>query len=283
MSRIIDSHQHFWKIDAQEQSWRTSAHAEINQDYLPVDLEEELHAQNISGTILMQSVDSEKENDRLFDFARDTSFVNGVVAWLPLKDAAAAERELVRIFDGTKFCGVRTLIAKDDLGWLNTEDSIALFKDLADMQLVWDVVPVTHAQVTSVIQLAKVVPDLRIIIDHMGRPPIDSAGWEPWAKNIEELAKNRNVAIKISVGIDVLTAWSKWNKNELERYVHHVLRNFGPDRCLLASNWPVVLLKNTYGESWNNLVELVTSFEISQKDLSNVLGGNAIDWYGLDK
>ena len=281
MSKIIDAHQHFWKIDVQEQSWRTSAHAAIDKDYLPSSLEKNLNTCDISGTVLMQSVDSEKENDRLFDFARVASFVKGVVAWLPLKDAVAAKKELARISNGKNLCGVRTLIAKDNLDWLTSNASIELFRQISDMNLAWDVVPITDLQIEAVKKLAKLVPDLRIMIDHMGKPPVDSGQWQPWARNIEELSGNSNVAIKISVGIDVLTAWSEWNKNELEKYVHHVLRNFGPDRSLLASNWPVVLLKNTYENSWRDLVALLTSFGLSEQDLSKVMGGSATKWYGL--
>lgn len=283
MSKIIDAHQHFWKVDAQEQDWRSPAHASINQDYLPSDLGKELQACDISGTVLMQSVDTEKENDRLFGFAREASFVKGVVAWLPLKNAVAAEKELTRISDGLNLCGVRTLIAKDDLEWLCSNPSIELFKKISSMNLAWDVVPVKDSQIRAVMKLAKLVPDLHIIIDHMGRPPVDSGEWQPWARNIEELSVNPNVAMKISVGIDVLTAWSQWNRNELERYVHQVLRNFGPDRSLLASNWPVVLLRSTYEKSWKDLVELVTTFSMSAGDLSKVMGGSAIDWYGLSE
>lgn len=283
MSKIIDAHQHFWKIDVQEQSWRTSAHAAIEKDYLPSSLEKDLDACEISGTVLMQSVDSEKENDRLFDFARDASFVKGVVAWLPLNEAVAAKKELARISKEQNLCGVRTLIARDNLNWLTSNASIELFRQISDMNLAWDVVPITDMQIAAVKKLAKLVPDLRIIIDHMGKPPVDSGQWQPWAMNIEELSDNSNVAIKISVGIDVLTAWSQWDKNELEKYVHHVLRNFGPDRSLLASNWPVVLLKNTYEKSWRDLVELITSFGLSVQDLSKVMGGSATEWYGLSK
>lgn len=281
MSKIIDAHQHFWRIDAQKQSWRTSAHAAIDKDYLPSSLEKDLNACEISGTVLMQSVDSEEENDRLFDFAHETSFVKGVVAWLPLNDAVAAKKEFTRISKGQNLCGVRTLIARDNLDWLTSNASIELFRQISDMNLAWDVVPITDLQIEAVKKLAKLVPDLRIIIDHMGKPPVDSGQWQPWARNIEELSGNSNVAIKISVGIDVLTAWSEWNKNELEKYVHHVLRNFGPDRSLLASNWPVVLLKNTYENSWRDLVELITSFGLSEQDLSKVMGGSATEWYGL--
>jgi len=283
LSIIIDAHQHFWKIGAQEQGWRTSAHSLINQDYLPVSLEKDLQACNIAGTVLMQSVDSEEENNRLSDFAREAPFVKGLVAWLPLSDPSAAKKELTRISKEQNLCGVRTLIAKDDLHWLTSNSSVELFRQISDMNLAWDVVPITGLQISAVKKLAKQVPDLNIIIDHMGRPPVDSGQWQPWARNIEELSDNSNVAIKISVGIDVLTAWSQWDRNELEKYVHHVLRNFGPDRSLLASNWPVVLLKNTYEKSWRDLVQLITSFGLSVQDLSKVMGGSAIDWYGLGK
>ncbi len=61
----VDAHQHYWKVAAQEQAWRTSAHGSIDRDYEPEDLAPDLGAAGVDATVLMQSVDSPEENDRL--------------------------------------------------------------------------------------------------------------------------------------------------------------------------------------------------------------------------
>jgi L-fuconolactonase len=204
-----------------------------------------------------------------------------VVGWLPVREPARALGVLdeLRI---DKLVGVRCLVADDPLDWLTAPDSLALFREVAARGLAWDVVPITAAQTRQVIALAEAVPELRVIVDHLGRPPIDSAGWEPWAGNMARLAASPGVAMKVSVGIDALTAWREWNSAELERYVAHAVEVFGPRRLLLASNWPVVLLGADYGTAWAELRRLVCAFLPAQEDRLRLTGRNAQDWYRLE-
>jgi len=279
MTRIIDAHQHFWKTSLQEQPWREKSHTQLEHDFEPDDLTPELNSAGVDATILMQSVDEPAENLRLAEYAT-SSRVAGVVAWLPLPDARAAGREL----DGLrvpKLVGVRCLIADDPLEWLTKDDSIDLFRSIAGRHLVWDVVPITLEQTQAILKLARIVPDLRIVIDHLGRPPIETQEWEPWASNLRELASCPNVAVKVSVGINALTAWSEWNVEALSRYVELTAQEFGADRMMLASNWPVILLRAQYGQAWNDLTALLFGFFESQQEREALLGGTAEKWYGL--
>jgi L-fuconolactonase len=265
---VIDAHHHFWRVAAQEQPWRDDRHGAIARDYTPEDLAVELAAAGVDQTILIQSVDEPAENDRLLRYAQEP-FVAGVVGWLPLKDPAAARAEWKRA--GESFSGVRCLVGRDRLDWLDAE----LFRELAAAGVSWDVVPVTSEQTEAVIRLADAVPDLRIVVDHLGRPPIDSDGWEPWATQLRQLSAQPNVAVKVSLGIDLLTALPSW-PDHLDRYVAWVADCFGADRMMLASNWPVVLLKASYQEAWSALRSTV---ERVVDDPTAVLGGTAAHFY----
>jgi L-fuconolactonase len=278
----VDAHQHYWRMgEADQSAWRTSAHGSIARDYGPEDLRPELDRCGVDATVLMQSVDEAAENDRLAAYARETPSVAGVVGWLPLADATAARDELDRA--GTSaWRGVRTLIRRDPLAWLSRPDVLALFRDLAAQGLVWDVVPITPEQVAAVLGLARAVPDLRLVVDHLARPPLDTGGWEPWAAQVAELASCPGVALKVSVGVDALTAWPAWQPQVLRPYVAHVLDQFGPDRLMLASNWPVVLLRTTYAQAWADLSDAVVAAGAGTADLAEVTGGTATRWYRLD-
>ena len=161
-------------------------------------------------------------------------------------------------------------------------DVVALFRDLAAQHLVWDVVPITPEQVAAVLRLARTVPDLRLVVDHLARPPLDTGGWDPWARQVAELASCPGVALKVSVGVDTLTAWSAWQPEVLRPYVAHVLDRFGPARLLLASNWPVVLLRTTYVQAWTDLSDAVVAAGAGAADLAEVTGGTASRWYRLN-
>jgi L-fuconolactonase len=277
---IIDAHQHFWRTDAQEQPWRTAAHHELARDYLPEDLDAELLRSGVDGTVLMQSVDEPAENDRLAAFAGYPA-VAGVVAWAPIgePELAVAELDRTRI---DRLCGVRCLIANDPLQWLTEAPAVRMFEAIAERGLAWDVVPVTAEQTRQVIRLARLVPELQIVVDHLGRPPLDTEGWSPWAENIAELARSPAVTLKVSVGIDALTSWPAWNPEELERYIAHAVEQFGAGRLMLASNWPVVLLRTSYETAWTDLRSQLFGHLRSDDERAAVTGGTATRVYGLD-
>lgn len=279
MTRTIDAHHHFWRTAAQEQPWRTDAHAALEADFGPEDLAAELKTADIDATILMQSVDEPAENDRLADYAK-SELVAGVVAWLPLADPEAALAELNRM-NPRKVCGVRTLIAQDPLEWLASEESVALFREIARRGLAWDVVPVTPEQIAAVLKLAAAVPDLRIVVDHLGRPPLDTQGWQPWADNLKDLSECPGIAVKVSVGIDVLTRWNAWQRGDLVPYVEWVAQHFGASRLMMASNWPVILLKADYQRAWQDLSATVREVFPDEADRALLMGGTAEKWYAL--
>jgi L-fuconolactonase len=273
---VIDAHHHFWRVDAQEQPWRDDRHDAIARDYTPDDLATELSAAGVDQTVLIQSVDEPAENDRLLRYAQEAPYVGAVVGWLPLADAAAARAEWDRV--GATFHGVRCLVGRDPLEWLRKPDSVELFSELAAAGVSWDVVPVTAEQTDAVIALAEAVPELRIVVDHLGRPPIDTGGWEPWAGQLARLAASPQVALKVSLGLDLLTALPGW-PDQVDRYIAWAVECFGADRLMLASNWPVVLLQASYQEAWSALRSTVERTLSGPDDLAAVLGGTAAHYY----
>ena len=279
-TRVVDAHHHYWRVDAEEQGWRTSAHGAIDRDYGPEDLHPELAASGVDATVLMQSVDSAAENDRMAAYVARSPSVAGVVGWLPVREPEAARAELDRAADAT-WRGVRCLIARDPMAWLADPAVVALFRDLAARDLAWDVVPITPEQVAAVLELARAVPDLRIVVDHLSRPPLDTGGWQPWADQLAQLGACPGVALKVSVGVDVLTAWDGWRGDALGPYVRHAVEVFGPERLMLASNWPVVLLRADYGTAWRDLSAAVRAGGASDDELARVTGGTATQWYRL--
>jgi L-fuconolactonase len=275
----VDAHQHFWRLADQDQPWRSSHHDLIARDFLPEELASEAARVGVTRTVLVQSVDEPAENDRLASFA-EHPLVAGVVAWAPLSDPEGARSELDRVRID-KLSGVRCLIGKGALPWLDDPRVLALMAELAERGIAWDVVPVTAEQTASVLRLARTLPALRIVIDHLGRPPVETGGWEPWSSQLSELATCSNVAVKLSVGLDVLTAWSAWDAEKLQPYISGVCDQFGPDRVMLASNWPVVTLKTGYGRAWSD-VETTVRHRFDGPDLDRVLSGTAAEWYGLE-
>ncbi|WP_062207132.1 amidohydrolase [Streptomyces sp. NBRC 109706] len=277
---VIDAHHHLWQVSRQDQPWRTHHHAAIARDFEPEQLRPELEAAGVDATILVQSVDSAEENDRIADYARRAPFVAGLVGWLPLAQPDAARVELSR-FTPEALCGVRTLVARDPLHWLTEPGTVDLCQELAERGLAWDVVPVTDEQVRAVTALAGAVPGLRIVVDHLARPPVESGDRRAWSERLAALAAHPGVALKVSVGIDVLTAWERWDADALLPHVTEAVRYFGPERLMLASNWPVSLLRRDYLGTLTDLTELLVRAGLDEDALAQARGGTAARWYGV--
>ncbi|HET6551148.1 MAG TPA: amidohydrolase family protein [Solirubrobacter sp.] len=258
----VDAHQHYWRASA--------LHPALAGAYEPEDLRGELSAAGVAATVLVQAADTAAENRRLAAYAEATETVAGVVGWLPLHDPAACRRELPALERIPRLAGVRRLVGREPLDWL----SAPLFAELAERGLAWDVVAVTDEQVRAVCALADAVPALRVVVDHLARPPLDGGAWAPWEAAVRELARRENVALKLSVGIDALTAWERWDARALRRPVEHALACFGPRRLMLASNWPVVTLRCDYARAWRDLAAACGHD-------ADVLGRSAERWYRL--
>jgi L-fuconolactonase len=93
-----------------------------------------------------------------------------------------------------------------------------------------------------------------------------------------EAAKHENVSVKLSAGLDIVLRW-RWSTDAIRRYADHVLEEFGPDRVMAASNWPVVLLGGSYQEVWRGITDLLSG--LSADERAAVLGGTAERVYRL--
>jgi L-fuconolactonase len=228
---------------------------------------------------LVQSLNDYDETIQYLDLADIHDFIRGVVGWIPLTDPAACERALDGVRARPKFVGVRHLMNYEpDPNWLLRADVIESLRQLAQRRVAFEAIPVNHQQLESVLELAPRLPDLTIVLNHLGRPPVPEGGWEPWASQIARAASCPNVSVKLSAGGDLVARW-QWSTDAIRRYVDHVLERFGADRVMIASNWPVVLLGGSFAEVWHGFTQLIA--RLGDAERAAVLGGSAERIYRL--
>ena len=98
---------------------------------------------------------------------------------------------------------------------------------------------VDPALLPECLRIARALPDLTIVIDHCGLPPIRAKGWSPWADACAgELGAADSVLTKLA-GLSEQAA-GPVDDVELRPYLRHVVDCFGYARLVYASNWPVV-------------------------------------------
>jgi L-fuconolactonase len=267
---MLDAHQHLWNFD---ETRPVSAVGE----FLRSIVEPQLAQAGVDGTILVQAADSLNHSRSLFDIAYDWPVVKAVVAWIPLTDAALAERAIDEFSQHDLFVGVRHLMhLESNPDWLIQD---AVFQCLALLEqrgLTFDTVPMTLRQLEQVSIVAQRFPRLRIAIDHLAKPPAAERGWQPWASLLAAAADHPNVYTKLS-GLTLALAPGPVSTAAIQRYVDFALGCFGPDRVMLGGDWPITVLNLTYAETWSAVRTAVRGLNAAQQ--ADVDGRTAMRFY----
>ena len=274
---IIDSHQHFWDPATGRYTTLDSSKP-IYRAFGPKDLAPTLEIAGVDQTVLVQAADDLAETTAMLQVARRTPFVAGVVGWVPLQQPAAVEAALDRFAGERALCGARHLNHYEpDPDWLMRAPVRRSLRLLAKRNLAFDVITIRPAHLSQVHRLAGENPDLRIVVDHLGQPPLATREWQPWADEVAHCAERPNVYLKLS-GL-FTTARPAATIVDLQPYVDHALRTFGAERVMWGSDWPVVLLNRGYTDALTSTVTLLS--RLTDAERARVLGGTAVSVYGL--
>ncbi|HEY4140330.1 MAG TPA: amidohydrolase family protein [Pseudolabrys sp.] len=276
---VIDCHHHFWKFGKRVHTFPHGVGNRLDRDYLPEDLQPQLKAAGVDKTILIQVLNQVDETYEFLDMSREVDYVAGVVGWVPLTDPKETARCLEDMKTRGKLLGIRPLIVYEpDPGWLLQSSVRESLKILAKADLVFEAIPATPEQFEAVLTVTKALPDLKVVLNHLGNPPVPEKAWEPWAGNITRAAALPNMSVKLSAGLALVVKW-KWSTEEIRRYADYAIDLFKPDRVMAGSNWPVVELGGPYAQVWQGIVDLIA--KLSPTERAKILGASAARIYGL--
>lgn len=279
MTRVIDAHQHLWDLGRSEYGWLTPELEPIYRSFAPDELEPQLARSGIDGTVLVQAENSYVDTDYMLSIADERPWVSGVVGWVPLLEPDEAARALDRYQRHPAFKGLRHLIHDEpDPDWLLQDRVTEGLRLLAERGMTYDVVSVLPRHLEHVPTLVDRVPELRMVIDHLSKPPIADQGWEPWASLLRAAAESPNVYAKVS-GLNTAASWETWTAGDLKPYVSYALEVFGPERLMFGSDWPVALLAGNYQKVWDETQVVLNDLDDTERAL--VLGGTATRFYQL--
>jgi len=275
----IDSHQHFWRIADRQGQWPPSALAPIHRDFSPSDLLPALRRCGIDGTVLVQSLPTLADTDYLLDLAARNAHVRGVVGWVDMASPAARE-QIARLARDPLLKGLRPMLQDlPDDTWADDPAYDAAARAMIEHGLAFDAL-VRSAQLPALLGFAQRHPELRIVIDHGGKPPIAQGGTWPWQAHIAALAALSHVHCKLS---GLLTeADPHADKAALAPWVDHLFSAFGHDRLLWGSDWPVLNLAADY-DAWFAMATALCEAQpgVDATALAAVFGGNACRFYHL--
>ena len=273
----IDAHHHFWQLSRFRYPWMGPELGRLRRDFGPNDLRPLLAARAIDHTVLVQTISSPEETRWFLQLATQHDWIAGVVGWVDLTDPGI-DRVLDELTRHPKFVGVRHQVHDEtDDRWLLRDDVRAGLARLAARAIPYDLL-LRPRHLPVAVELARALPGLPLVVDHVAKPQIAMRGWDDWAQPLAELAACPQVACKLS-GMITEADWSHWQPADLRPYVEHALASLGPQRLMFGSDWPVCLLAGSYAQAHDALVECVGA--LSPAEQSEIFGGAAARVYGL--
>lgn len=278
---IIDSHQHVWDPQRAEYPWLTADLAPINRTVRMDELLPEMRAAGVAHTILVQSADDPEDTGLMRDTAAAHPEVVGIVGFAPLDDPAETARTIAAWAGDSLMVGVRTLIHNQaDPDWLlraEVDESLGLLEEAG---LPFDVVAVLPRHLELVPIIAERHPELRMVIDHLAKPPIGSPSNEPWYQLIARAAAAPMVFGKVSGLYAAGDDADAWTPSTVQPFVDRAVEQFGPERLMFGSDWPVSVLAGGYTRVWGGLTEVLSGLDTESRE--QILGRTAAEFYKVD-
>jgi L-fuconolactonase len=275
MSNIVDSHQHFWRLDRGDYGWLTPALAPIYRDFLPEHLASHLAQAGVAATILVQAAATVDETRFMLELAREHSFIGGVVGWVDFESDEVAET-IAALATDPRLVGLRPMIQDiPDTEWMLEEKLAPAFEAMIDHGLVFDAL-VLPQHLPALLELTARYPDLAMVLDHGAKPPVAAGNIAEWKQGITELARSSPMVCKLS---GLVTEANSADASALEAAAEHLLQSFGPARMMWGSDWPVCELVCSYGE-WRSVTDtLLAKLKASERE--QIFSGTARATYGI--
>ncbi|SFF72984.1 L-fuconolactonase [Novosphingobium sp. CF614] len=273
---ILDAHQHFWVMANPFTDWPTPGMQPIDRDFLPADLAAEAAGAGVTATVLVQAAPCLAETHWLLDLARANPLVRGVVGWVDLAAPDAVYR-VTALARQLLLKGLRPMLQDiAEPGWVLRPDVEPAMRAMSQLGLGFDAL-VRHGQIADIAELARRHPDLRIVLDHGGKPDIAGGGLSPWARDIEALAAHPNVWCKLS-GLWTEAGGDRSDK-VIAPYVDQIIACFGAGRTIWGSDWPVIRLAGEYRDWLAQCRRLLDG--IGAEGRKRVFALNGMEFYGL--
>ena len=277
---VVDAHHHLWDPSRADYPFLTDELAAIRRPFAAEDLEPLLEAAGVDATVLVQTRSSADESREFLETAAGSTRIVGVVGWSDLTSPSVADdlAALRSAVGGDRLAGIRHQVHDEpDPAWLLREDVRRGLRAVADAGLPYDLL-VRAREMPAALEVVRAMPDLRFVIDHLGKPPIRDGDIATWAERIAPFGALPNAWCKLS-GLVTEADWSSWTVADLRPAVDHALAVFGPRRLIFGSDWPVCLLATTYQRVIETAHVLVA--DLTADERAAVMGGTAVEVYDL--
>lgn len=235
---VIDAHLHVWAPTINRHPWLDEEPV-LGRPFLPRDVKSNL----VERVVFVQAdaVDGLAEAQWVQSLADDWPQLAGIVAFAPVEDRRALSEHLDALAELSNFVGVRRLLQDEPCGFITADGFVDGLRELARRQIPFDAC-IRWYQLPELVDAVMQVPDARIVLDHLGKPPV-AAGYDgeerrSWSTALRDLAEHPNVTLKMS-GLAPEASATQPLFPQIRPFAREALDVFGPTRVLAGSDFPV--------------------------------------------
>ena len=281
---IADTHIHLYQVTRKGGvPWPLPGNKILYRDVLPAEYKALARKYGVVSTGIVEASPLFADNLAVLDLVKGDPFFSFLVAQLEIGSPDFLA-ELERLAKDRRVVGIRAFLWTPKITLDATQ--LAHLRAIAARGMTLDVVSRGSLNPPDQVSaLAKAVPDLRIILDHLAGAKGESPRPD-WELDLRRLAdRHRNVFVKFSSFFDMYNpagsedeGWKSPTTLEAYRAGFDVLMTaFGEDRLIWGSNWPVSDLGGDFGQQIALAEEYLKPFGPKVRD--KVMFRNARDFY----
>ena len=279
---IVDTHMHLWDPEYLSYAWLEEVQV-LNRPFLLADYQRAMDSHQVAKMVFVQcEADQDqyiREAEWVTALAKEDPRIAAIVPWAPLEQGDAVRDALAALADNRLIKGIRRIIQfEDDPGFCLQENFVRGVQLLDVFDFHFEICIKGDKQFAAALELVRRCPDVRFILDHIGKPNIGQSEIEPWRKQIGELARMDNTWCKMS-GLVVEADMKHWTLAGLQPYIDIAWENFGPDRVMFGGDWPVVTQAAELHEWISVLLTAVSGH--SEEERRKLFHDNATSFYRL--
>jgi L-fuconolactonase len=284
---IIDTHLHLWDPQRLRYSW-LDGNTLLNKPYLVEDYRRDCGKVEVEAMVFLECyADFDASSGQ---YIEEIEFVEGeakrdprlkaIVPMAPLEKGSAVEPMLAEMAEKHPMVrGIRRIMEFDsDPHAFTMAPKFIEGVNLLEKFGMHFEINVNYTQMETVLQFVKHVPNVKMILDHCGKPGIRGHHIEQYRRQMTELAKHPNVWCKLS-DLPVEADWNSWTEADIRPFIDATVEAFGVDRIIYAGDWPVCLQATTL-ERWVEVLDHGLS-GLSEADRRKIYRDNANSFYRL--
>jgi L-fuconolactonase len=272
---FIDCHVHFWNLSRGDYVWINPNNSVLYKNYLPPDLLQHQIGNYVDGVVAVQAANTVEETDFLLSIAEEYSIIKGVIGWL---DVTSEHFPYLfeRLQTNTLFKGIRySLNHLDTNKWRIDPIVVRNLQLLENDDYTVDLL-INPKNILYILRLLEYLPELKVTINHLGAPPINQR-IQPWMEMMTEISKHKQATCKLS---GMITLGKGFDWSVFKPIIAHLFANFGIDRLMFGSDWPVCLLGGNYKETIDLFYHVLPE-KLHSDQIRKLIRENAIRHYHL--